>query len=173
MNRHKAAPRWLISLIRLFIRRDYQENIEGDLLELYHRNSAEHGTASANRRLMKEVVLLFRWNLISLHSTNKNSFNMKSALLLAAICTVLLSGIMLPYLPGTYSAAAIITSGVAQAVGFFGLVLVPIGIAGLAVIRLNKVRGNVDPNKTDGHALAITALVLGIIFMPPLILPYS
>lgn len=74
---------------------------------------------------------------------------------LTIIGLVLLAGIALPYLQGSYNRVAIVLSSVIQILGFIGLVFVPVGIIGLAV---HKVKG---PNNRIKSNLAVIALVFG------------
>ncbi|HMQ62358.1 MAG TPA: ABC transporter permease [Flavilitoribacter sp.] len=57
-------PKWPLRLFKWFCNPAYHSDIEGDLVELYHRRVAELGRAKAGRRLYKDVLFLFRPGII-------------------------------------------------------------------------------------------------------------
>jgi ABC-type antimicrobial peptide transport system permease subunit len=72
---HIGPPRWSLPLLRLFIRKEYLEEIEGDLQEVYEDFLSRHSGRKANWLFYKEVIKLIRPNLIKKLSdgwTNNN-----------------------------------------------------------------------------------------------------
>lgn len=59
-----TPPRIPLQLLKWFCHPDYHADIEGDLLEIYKRNTEEYGQTIANRILLKEVLLLFRPGIV-------------------------------------------------------------------------------------------------------------
>ncbi len=57
---HTAPPRWSLRLMRHLVRKEYQEEIEGDLEEVYADFLNEHSSAKAKRLYNKEVFKLVR-----------------------------------------------------------------------------------------------------------------
>lgn len=57
-------PKVLMSLFKWFCHPDLHPYIEGDLLELYQENLEKSGRRRANQKLLLDVLLLFRPNII-------------------------------------------------------------------------------------------------------------
>jgi ABC-type antimicrobial peptide transport system permease subunit len=57
-------PKWMLQLFHWFCHPDYVEDIEGDLLERYGRYVQKSGKTAANWQFFKEIILLFRPNLL-------------------------------------------------------------------------------------------------------------
>jgi putative ABC transport system permease protein len=63
MKEH-APPQWASRFFRWYCHRAYLEDIEGDLLERYQLLVADKGQSEANRKYIREVLLLFRPGII-------------------------------------------------------------------------------------------------------------
>lgn len=57
-------PKWLVSILRSFIKGAYLEEIEGDLEEVYYDLRTSNGPKQANLKYSFELIRLFRFNLI-------------------------------------------------------------------------------------------------------------
>lgn len=57
-------PRWSLRFFRWFCHPDFREDIEGDLLERFEKRCEQLGVARARRRFSRDVLTLFRPNLI-------------------------------------------------------------------------------------------------------------
>ncbi len=69
MNRNSASqdikpPRWLLKILRSFIKGEYLEEIEGDLEEIYYDLRSVKSAKRANIKYLIEVLRLFKLNLI-------------------------------------------------------------------------------------------------------------
>ena len=64
MNNQQNPPQWLLRFFRWFCHPDFQEDIEGDLIELYERKVEEYGRKRANRIFFFDVISLIRLNLL-------------------------------------------------------------------------------------------------------------
>lgn len=68
-------PKWSLRLLRLFVRKDYREEIEGDMEELFYNNAQNFSYGKAKRIYAWETLglvrssLLKRWNKV--HSINQ------------------------------------------------------------------------------------------------------
>lgn len=62
--KNSTPPKFLLKLFRWFCKKDYHIDIEGDLLELYERRTNVEGRRIANRKLFKDILLLFRLEII-------------------------------------------------------------------------------------------------------------
>lgn len=90
-------PRIALAFFRWFCNPNYREEIEGDLIEQFHRNAEELGRGKADWLFTKEVLLLFRPAIIGnmKHLTHKNLIimslqNKRLLLILVAIPSLLL-----------------------------------------------------------------------------------
>jgi len=57
-------PRWLVKILRSFIKGEYLEEIEGDLEEIYYDLRSTKSLKRANIKYLMEVLRLFKLNLI-------------------------------------------------------------------------------------------------------------
>lgn len=62
------APRWSLYLLRLFVRKDFLEEIEGDMEEVFMDDLEKYTVKKAKRRYFLEVLKLMRPSLILLLS---------------------------------------------------------------------------------------------------------
>ena len=53
-------PKWPLRLLKLFCKKEYHLDVEGDLLELFQRRAETLGFKKASQKLWKDVVFLFR-----------------------------------------------------------------------------------------------------------------
>ncbi|HTE33495.1 MAG TPA: FtsX-like permease family protein [Chryseolinea sp.] len=59
-----APPRWPLNLLRYFVKREYIEEIEGDMEEIFHDNVERLSPRKASRLYTWEVLKLFRPTLL-------------------------------------------------------------------------------------------------------------
>jgi hypothetical protein len=155
---------------RWFCHPDLREEIEGDLLERFHNYQQQHGEAKARIFFLKEVILLFRPAVIgNIRHLTINPFSaMKKRhwLQLTALNVIAIVCMLLPFLPGPYDNLSMALSEIMQSNGFFGLLLVPIGLIWLIQELKRRVDSDQSPNNwTNGYYLAVTATVLGTLIM--------
>ncbi len=62
--KNPTPPGWALSFFRWYCHRACLEDIEGDLTERYQQHAAELGQSAANRKFIREVLLLFRPGII-------------------------------------------------------------------------------------------------------------
>lgn len=77
-NEQPRPPKIFLNFFRWFCHPDMAAYIEGDLIELYHRNLKAMGKSKADRKFVVEVLLLFRPGIIKpkkVHQ-NLNSYSM-------------------------------------------------------------------------------------------------
>lgn len=67
------GSRFALSFFRWYCRPEYQEEIEGDLMEKFNVYGKKYGLVKANRLLVKEVILLFRPSIIGIRYQLTNS----------------------------------------------------------------------------------------------------
>lgn len=71
MKNLSAPPRLAVTFLRWFCNPDYLPDVEGDLLQYYHRRLKEQGESRANWSFIKDVLLLFRPGIIRNISVNQ------------------------------------------------------------------------------------------------------
>ncbi len=57
-------PKLFLKFFRWFCHPDLRKPIEGDLMELYDEHVTQIGKKKANRKFIKDVLLLFRRDII-------------------------------------------------------------------------------------------------------------
>lgn len=155
-------PRIMLVFFRWYCHPEIREEIEGDLLEQFHKSIEQHGLKKAKLFFIKEVILLFRPAIIGniYHLAFKLLPDMKKLqwLQLIALNVLVVLCIFLPFIPGRFDKLAFALSGMAQVTGFLGLLLVPFGILWL-IQEIKKIAGNSKPlnNWSNGYYYAITA----------------
>jgi putative ABC transport system permease protein len=77
-NQEIQPPQWLLRFFRWFCRPELVEDIEGDLVEKFHRNVEETGIKKAKNTFTWQVILLLRPGLIRIQS---NSFENQQLML--------------------------------------------------------------------------------------------
>lgn len=132
-NQH---PRWGLALLRLLVHPDFQEEIEGDLLEKFQCDVLKFGLRFAQRQFYTEIFFLLRPNLI--FNINRNIMKPQNwyIFLLVALLVVLAS--IAPFLPGPQNNISHIISQLAQIIGYAGLFFMPFGLLWLIVEIRNK-----------------------------------
>ncbi|MGD1893670.1 MAG: permease prefix domain 2-containing transporter [Cyclobacteriaceae bacterium] len=60
MSNPPTPPKLPLHFFRWFCHPDYQEDIEGDLLERFERRRVRHGLKNARWEFSKDVIRLFR-----------------------------------------------------------------------------------------------------------------
>jgi len=172
MNRSEndRPPPMVLAFFRWFCSPDFREDLEGDLLERFHNRRTTLGVRKAKWLFAADVLLLFRPGIIrDLNSlTHHKFYTMKRSgwIKLVAMSVLLIAGIISPFLPGPPNRFVIGLSVFGQSAGFFGLLLVPIGIIWAVVeIRNLKSRNVENPNWRQAYSIAIiaTAIILAII----------
>src|SRR5690606_26268347 len=64
-SRENTPPKWATSFFRWFCKREFHEEIEGDLFERYQKRSPSYSTSRNNLLFLKDVITLFRPGLIN------------------------------------------------------------------------------------------------------------
>ncbi len=62
--RDTRPPRWMLNFFRWYCNRDFQEDIEGDLIERYQRSLNVNGKKKAYWHFLRDVLSLFRPGII-------------------------------------------------------------------------------------------------------------
>jgi ABC-type antimicrobial peptide transport system permease subunit len=64
MSKIKNQPKWSLKLLRLFLKKDYLEEIEGDMEEVFDQNLAQYSIKKSRRLYNREVLKLLRPALV-------------------------------------------------------------------------------------------------------------
>lgn len=73
INQDVQPPKWLVKILRSFIKGEYLEEIEGDLEEIYYDLRATNTAKRSNLKYFLELLRLFKFNLIK--SIMKNQYS--------------------------------------------------------------------------------------------------
>lgn len=63
-QRELRPPQWPLKFLRLFLKKDYLEEIEGDMEEIFYENVERFSPRKANRMYVAEMMKLLRPNLV-------------------------------------------------------------------------------------------------------------
>lgn len=171
-NKKNDKPsQFVLAFFRWFCDPELKEEIEGDLLERYHKYSECHGEKKAKIFLIKEVLLLFRPGIIK----NMRLFNFKSFhtmkklqwLSLIGVNLLVVICLLLPYFPGRYDSVSQVLSAMVQITGFFGLLVVPVAIVWL--VQEIKKTGNdsttIIASRISYYCALIATCLCSILFL--------
>lgn len=75
MRKSSNPPKIFHRFFRLYCNPDLRNSIEGDLIELYHERVREEGEKKADRKFIKDVLLLFRPGIIKSIELQQYSIN--------------------------------------------------------------------------------------------------
>lgn len=162
---NERPPRWALAFFRWFCRPEMREYIEGDLLELYHQRRAGLGLAKARWLLIKDVFHLFRPAIIGNPNTRLQQFSiMKNIKWTKLIVINLLLALLIlsPFFPGPSNKIVLVLSISGQVMGYFGIALVPLGLA-WTFIQVQKIHNlnfaTADQKRHDRIAITVTLLI--------------
>lgn len=71
-----TPPKWITDFLRLFIRKDILEAIEGDLYELYNEDFETNGGFTAGRRFLINTLMFLRYHRIRKRKNSKTQNHM-------------------------------------------------------------------------------------------------
>ena len=84
MDKKDKIKSAIFRLLKAFIKEGYYQDIEGDLLELHSRREQLDGRVNANKKLLKDVLLLIRPGIIKNRKITKIQLFMISHYILVA-----------------------------------------------------------------------------------------
>ena len=171
-------PRHILAFFRWFCHPAFREDIEGDLLELFHSRVTRLGARKAKWLFIKDVLLLFRPAVIRdlNYRYQQKIINMKKNhwIKLIALNLFIVLMIVCPFIPGPSNKVVQWFSTAGQLVGIGGLFLVPIGLA-WTIIEIKKMKKPKDKqvNQRLHYHLAIiaTSLIAFIFFLLIFLVP--
>jgi hypothetical protein len=148
-------PHWATTLLRLIVHPDFQEEIEGDLLEKYHADRQQYGRSIARRLLYVGILSLIKFNLV--FNLNRNVMKTQNwyVFLLVALLVTLAS--VAPFLPGPQNDFSHGLSQFAQIIGYIGLFFIPFGLIWL-IIEIRNRNGQKLNRWTNGYYPALLTI---------------
>lgn len=162
-----GPPRFFLALFRWFCHPAIAEDIEGDLLEAYHRNLELLGHAKARRLFIWEVMQLIRPSLVRnpFCSIHFNMHYMKKSdwIWMAVIHLLLVIMIVSPFMPGPSNRLVVGLSALGQSATFLGLALAPVG----ALWLILDFRGR--SGRVGTHRRVLASIAAGIVMVPALL----
>lgn len=156
-------PSWAMTLLRIIVHREFQEEIEGDLLEKYQRDLQKYGLKIARRRLYAELFSIAKPNLI--FNANRNIMKPRNWLLLLLLPLLIAVASVAPFLPGSSNNFSHGISQFAQIIGYIGWPFVPFGLLWLIIEMRNK-NGQQLNRWTNGYYPSWLALIPVFVFLP-------
>ena len=159
----KHPPAWALIVLRIIVHPEFQEEIEGDLLEKYQRDLQKCGLRTAQRRLYAELFSMAKPNLI--FNVNRNSMKQGNWLLLLLLLLLVVVASVAPFLPGPGNSFSHGISQFAQSLGYIGLPFVPFGLVWL-IIEMRNRNGQQLNRWTNGYYLSWLALTPVFVFLP-------
>lgn len=156
-------PRWAMAWLRFLLHPEFQEEIEGDLLEKYQSDLQRHGYKAAQKRFYGALFSLLKPNLI----LNLNRYTMKPQnwLSLVLIAFVVVVASVAPFLPGPSNDFSHDISQFAQIIGYLGLAFIPFGLVWLFIEVRNK-KGEKLNRWSNGYYPALLVLTPVFLFLP-------
>lgn len=131
MAQNEQPPQFALFLFRLLCHPDFREEIEGDLLEKFENDCRNEDPSAAGKKFRREVFQLIRWNIV--FNIRPYTTHTKKWISLLWVVLLLVAISSVPFLSGPYSKLAIGASALVQMAGFFGLVLIPVGLVWLLI----------------------------------------
>ena len=156
-------PSWATTLLRIIVHPEFQEEVEGDLVEKYQSDLQKYGLKIARRRLYAELFSIVKPNLI--FNVNHNTMTPRSWLLLLLLLLLVAVASVAPFLPGPSNNFAHGISQFAQTIGYIGLPFVPFGLVWLFIEMRNK-NGQQLNRWTNGYYPSWLALIPIFLFLP-------
>lgn len=156
-------PTWIMVLVRLIVHPEFQEEIEGDLLENYQADCQKYGPKSAERRLLGQLLSLCKPNLII--NLNRHTMNTRNWFILLIIAIGIVAASVSPFLPGPNNEIVHGFAKFTHLLGFVGLVFVPLSLVWLIVEIRNK-KGQKLNRWTNGYYPSLVAMTPIYLFLP-------
>lgn len=164
MAQNEQPPQFALFLFRLLCHPDFKEEIEGDLLEKFENDCQNKNRSAAARNFRREVFQLIRWNIV--FNIRPDTAPTKKWISLLAVILLLVAISSVPFIPGPYSKLAIGASALVQMAGFFGLVLIPVGLIWLFMDFRKSNDGQVSRWKNGYYpSLLVSLPVLCFLFL--------
>lgn len=156
-------PGWVMTLLRIIVHPEFQEEIEGDLLEKYQGDLQKYGLKIARRRLYTELSAMAKPNLI--FNVNRNTMKPGQWLLFLLLPLLVAVASLAPFLPGPGNNFSHGISQFAQTIGYIGWPFVPFGLVWLIIEMRNK-NGEQLNRWTSGYYPSWLTLIPVFLFLP-------
>ncbi|HEU4859891.1 MAG TPA: permease prefix domain 2-containing transporter [Chitinophagaceae bacterium] len=168
---NNQPPRLPLTFFRWYCHPDLREEIEGDLLERFHKHSTSYSEKKARWLFIKEVLLLLRPRIIRgmLNQSQLKFFNMSKInwIKLTALNLACVLMIISPFIPGPPNKLVKIFSMMGNIAGLTAVLLVPVGLMWtITEVKKWKQEGKQIKNKTSLYQLAIgTSVFMASFFL--------
>lgn len=156
-------PNWARVLFRFIVHPEFQEEIEGDLMEKYQSDAKKHGLQVARRQLYAQLLSVLKPNLVTNFNLNTMKTQYLGTLILTGLAIMIAS--IAPFLPGPINGFSHGVSQFAQTIGMIGLAFVPFGLIWL-IIEIRNKEGRKLNNWTNGYYPAWLAMTPVFVFLP-------
>ena len=156
-------PSWAMTWVRIIVHPDFQEEIEGDLLEKYQSDLQKYGLKIARRGLYAELFSIVKPNLV--FNLNRTTMKPRNWLLLLLLPLLIAVASIAPFLPGPRNNFSHGISQFAQIIGFIGWPFVPFGLFWL-IIEIRIKNGQQLNRWTNGYYPSVLVLIPIFLFLP-------
>lgn len=175
-TKNNQPPRMPLAFFRWYCHPDLREEIEGDLLERFHKHSNNYSERKARWLFIKEVLLLFRPGIIRgmLNQSQHKFFDMSRInwVKLIAFNLACVAMLISPFIPGPPNNLVKIFSMMGNITGLTAVLLVPVCLMWtITEVKKWKQEGKEIKNKTSLYQLAIgTSVFMAALFLAGILL---
>ncbi|HET9432982.1 MAG TPA: permease prefix domain 2-containing transporter, partial [Chitinophagaceae bacterium] len=175
-TKNNQPPRMPLAFFRWYCHPDLREEIEGDLLERFHKHSNNYSERKARWLFIKEVLLLFRPGIIRgmLNQSQHKFFDMSRInwVKLIAFNLACVAMLISPFIPGPPNNLVKIFSMMGNITGLTAVLLVPVCLMWtITEVKKWKQEGKEIKNKTLLYQLAIgTSVFMAAVFLAGILL---
>jgi hypothetical protein len=156
-------PKWAMALLHFIVHPEFQEEIEGDLLEKYRADLQNHGLKAARMQFYAGLLSVVRPALI--FNLNHNTMKPRNWLFFLLIALAVMMASVAPFLPGPGNSFSYGISQFAQTIGFIGLAFVPFGLIWL-IIEIRNKKGQSLNRWANGYYPSWLVLTPVFLFLP-------
>ncbi|MDX2247331.1 MAG: permease prefix domain 2-containing transporter [Bacteroidia bacterium] len=159
-----TPPNWALALLRFIVHPEFQEEIEGDLLEKYESDLQKDGLKAAQRRFYTGLFSVVKPSLI--FNLNHTTMKPRNGLVLVFIILVVMTASVAPFLPGfTNNRFSHGISQFAQNIGYIGMAFIPFGLIWL-IIEIRNKKGQKLNRWTNGYYPSWLVIAPILLFLP-------
>lgn len=151
-----------MALLHFIVHPEFQEEIEGDLLEKYRADLQKYGLKAARRQFYAGLFSVVKPGLI--FNLNHSTMKPRNWLVFVLIALVVITASVAPFLPGSSNGFSHRISQFAQTIGYIGLPFVPFGMIWL-IIEIRNKKGQKLTRWTNGYYLSWLAMAPVFLFL--------
>lgn len=169
-TKNPNPPRIMLQVFRWFCHPDFQEEIEGDLLEQFQLNVEEYGLNQAKWHFVLDVLLLFRpeimGNFYQLTFYPFQQMYTSHWLKLIGLNLLFVAILLMRFVPGPPNKVVVGLSNLCMVSMILGIILSPISLS-WSIVELKKYKqlASSYDHWSTGYRFALIALVITGVFL--------